>query len=310
MVRRKVGWREAAMAGLAGLAAAMLVSMNLVRRESSLLQTSHDARQPLHKDAGKAVDALRAKERIVKERVKLLTLQVQEEELKKNLILEHRTTKHLQHQALYSQEAQDMYKQAEEYENEAREYYYKAQEAYWQANSQASYEDWKRGQQEWEYWYNRPSISDKASESSLQVQGPNLAKTYLLAAAFTYFDRANKPSMKNWNQLTKTWDSEFAKKAESLRAKGMTEATAKNLFDRARKEYLSALINFVQLHGSFQGWKAAENMWRDGRLNVQQSGSVLKQDDGHGANFANDLDDGKNFVKTYRQAMKMHHGEF
>ena len=219
----------------------------------SLLESDQNARRLSRGDEGKLVQALKSQEQVVKERVKLLRLQVQEEDLKKKLLLERQSNKHLlerqsnkhllerqsnkhllerqsnkqvAHETLYSQEAQDMYKQAEEYENEAREYYHKAQEAYWQAYSQASYEDWKRGQQEWEYWYNRPSIADKTpsqGKSSLQANGTNLAKTYFLAAAFTYFDRANKPTMKNWKQLTRTWDSQFANKAKLLQLKGANE---------------------------------------------------------------------------------------
>ena len=70
------------------------------------------------------------------------------------------------------------------------------------------------------------------------------------------------------------------------------------------------MINFVQLHGSLRGWKAAESLWEeDVKVKVQQPGSKLRQEDSPVANFANDLDDGKSFLKSYRAAMEMHHGE-
>jgi hypothetical protein len=78
--------------------------------------------------------------------------------------------------ALYSQEAADLYKQAQEEEAKAREMYYKSQESFWMAEHQASYEDWKRSQQEWNYWYSNPYAVTPTENNGPASDGQKLAQ--------------------------------------------------------------------------------------------------------------------------------------
>ena len=54
---------------------------------------------------------------------------------------------HLQAAALYTQ--------AGDYQKTARFYYKKAEDTYYQANNWASYDDWRRARDQWDYFYSR-----------------------------------------------------------------------------------------------------------------------------------------------------------
>ncbi len=137
--------------------------------------------------------------------------------------------------ALYSQEAADLYKQAQEEEAKAREMYYKAQETYWQAEHQASYEDWQRAQQQWNYWYSNPYATAPTDPADAPAQ-PKLAQlayrerffamyknemkhahadspikyvaqTMYLVAQHSFFAAKPGAGLSDWEEAKKTWDT-------------------------------------------------------------------------------------------------------
>ena len=48
-----------------------------------------------------------------------------------------------------------LYTQAGDYQKTARFYYKKAEDTYYQANNWASYDDWRRARDQWDYFYSR-----------------------------------------------------------------------------------------------------------------------------------------------------------
>ena len=60
-----------------------------------------------------------------------------------------------QFQQLYGKKAAALYTQAGDYQKTARFYYKKAEDTYYQANNWASYDDWRRARDQWDYFYSR-----------------------------------------------------------------------------------------------------------------------------------------------------------
>ena len=54
-----------------------------------------------------------------------------------------------------SAQAAALYTQAGDYQKTARFYYKKAEDTYYQANNWASYDDWRRARDQWDYFYSR-----------------------------------------------------------------------------------------------------------------------------------------------------------
>jgi hypothetical protein len=135
--------------------------------------------------------------------------------------------------ALYSQEAADLYKQAQEEEAKAREMYYKSQESFWQAEHQASYEDWKRSQQQWNYWYSNPyavtptQSSEEAGQKLAQMayrerfmdmydkemkqahaDSPMkyVAQNMYIVAQHSFFAAKPGASLADWEDAKSVWD--------------------------------------------------------------------------------------------------------
>jgi hypothetical protein len=54
-----------------------------------------------------------------------------------------------------SKKAAALYTQAGDYQKTARFYYKKAEDTYYQANNWASYDDWRRARDQWDYFYSR-----------------------------------------------------------------------------------------------------------------------------------------------------------
>jgi hypothetical protein len=52
-------------------------------------------------------------------------------------------------------QAAALYTQAGDYQKTARFYYKKAEDTYYQANNWASYDDWRRARDQWDYFYSR-----------------------------------------------------------------------------------------------------------------------------------------------------------
>jgi len=56
---------------------------------------------------------------------------------------------------IFSKKAAALYTQAGDYQKTARFYYKKAEDTYYQANNWASYDDWRRARDQWDYFYSR-----------------------------------------------------------------------------------------------------------------------------------------------------------
>jgi hypothetical protein len=54
-----------------------------------------------------------------------------------------------------AEKAAALYTQAGDYQKTARFYYKKAEDTYYQANNWASYDDWRRARDQWDYFYSR-----------------------------------------------------------------------------------------------------------------------------------------------------------
>ena len=60
-----------------------------------------------------------------------------------------------------------LYTQAGDYQKTARFYYKKAEDTYYQANNWASYDDWRRARDQWDYFYSRNRCTFCAAASAL-----------------------------------------------------------------------------------------------------------------------------------------------
>ena len=59
------------------------------------------------------------------------------------------------HHCALQKKAAALYTQAGDYQKTARFYYKKAEDTYYQANNWASYDDWRRARDQWDYFYSR-----------------------------------------------------------------------------------------------------------------------------------------------------------
>ena len=60
-----------------------------------------------------------------------------------------------------------LYTQAGDYQKTARFYYKKAEDTYYQANNWASYDDWRRARDQWDYFYSRNRCTFCAAVSAV-----------------------------------------------------------------------------------------------------------------------------------------------
>ena len=71
----------------------------------------------------------------------------------------------------HSLQAAALYTQAGDYQKTARFYYKKAEDTYYQANNWASYDDWRRARDQWDYFYSR---NVRQNIRSFPIVNPNL----------------------------------------------------------------------------------------------------------------------------------------